>query len=337
MPTLILQAADCDRFLRHADLVAVLERAHVDLARGRAAQPAPVAMRDPREVAVDARALVPMAAYAPTLGRGLVKLLADAPADRALGRPAQRSTVALYDAQDAECLALVDGAVLTRRRTAAVSVLAARTLARPESRVLGLVGAGALAVEHAVAHHEVLGVEEVVVWSRSERSRTAFREAVAARAGDLRVTVVEEVYRVFEAADVVCTLTPAEAPLVGRKLLRPGLHVSAVGSPPRPEFSELAPDVFEDVDRLVVDDHAVARAESGNVRNALAAGTLREDEITCLGAVLTGATHGRRRDSDVTVFNSVGLGLQDLVVLDLLHRRASEAGAGQEISLRPGG
>lgn len=333
MATLILQADDCRRFLRAGDLVDVLGRAHVELATGGAVQPAPVPMRDPRDGTPDARALVPMAAHAPYLGRTLVKLLADAPAERAAGRPAQRSTVALF-ADDAECLALVDGAVITRMRTAAVSVLATRALARPAPRVLGLLGAGPLAVEHAVAHHEVLGVEEVVVWSRSERSREGFVDAVAARAGGLRVTAVEEVYQAVEEADVVCTLTPSERPLVTRKLLRPGLHLSAVGSPPRPEFSELDPDVFEDTDRVVVDDVPVALGESGNVRNALAAGTLRQHEITSLGAVLAGSAAGRVRESDVTLFNSVGLGIQDLAVLDLLHRRAVEAGGAERVRLR---
>lgn len=119
-----------------------------------------------------------------------------------------------------------------------------------------------------------------------------------------------------------------------RKLLRPGLHLSAVGSPPRPEFSELDPDVFEDTDRVVVDDVPVALGESGNVRNALAAGTLRQHEITSLGAVLAGSAAGRVRESDVTLFNSVGLGIQDLAVLDLLHRRAVEAGGAERVRLR---
>jgi len=334
MSTRILLADDCERLLSPGDVVAALERAHLELAGGGAVQPPPIAMRDPRDGAADAPALVPMAALAPYLGRALVKMLADAPANRAAGRPAQRSTVALFAADDAECLALIDGAVLTRMRTAAVSVLATKALARADSAVLGLVGAGPLAVEHAVAHHEVLGLEEVVVWSRSQRSRDTFRTAVAARAGSLRVTGVEEVYQVFETADVVCTLTPSESPLVTAKLLRPGLHLSAVGSPPRPEYSELDPDVFEDIDCVVVDDHAVARGESGNIRNGLTAGTLRDHEITSLGQVLAGTATGRARDSDVTFFNSVGLGLQDLAVLDLLHRRAEAADAGQLISLR---
>ncbi|WP_380156137.1 ornithine cyclodeaminase family protein [Kineococcus sp. R86509] len=335
MTTRILQADDCERLLRRADAVDALERAHTQLARGGAVQPRPLAMRDPHDSAADAPALVPMTALAPYLGRGLVKMLADAPANRALGRAAQRSTAALFATDDAECLALIDGAVLTRMRTAAVSVLATRVLARLDSEVLGLVGAGPLAVEHAVAHHEVLGIKEVVVWSRSQHSLDTFRDAVTARAGGLRVTGVEEVYQVFETADVVCTLTPSESPLVTAKLLRPGLHLSAVGSPPRPEYSELDPDVFEDIDRVVVDDHAVARGESGNIRNGLAAGTLGDHEITSLGEVLAGSAAGRARDSDVTFFNSVGLGLQDLAVLDLLHREAVAADAGQQVSLRP--
>lgn len=341
MSTVVLRDRDCARMLAADGAVervaAALTRVHTELARGGAGQPLPAPGRDPHDRRAQAPAVVPMVGHAPYLQRSAVKLLADAPANRVLGRPAQRSTITLYDSTDAACLAVADGRAITRVRTAVVTALATRALARP-GRVLGLVGAGPLAVEHVRAHRDLTGVREVVVWSRSAASRARFADDVAglvAGLGDaVRVTAVTEVHEVFEAADVVCTLTPAEVPLVSRKLLRPGMHVTALGSPPRPEFSELDPDVFEDVDRVVVDDVDVARHESGNVRGALAAGTLRVGELVTLGAVLAGDVPGRRRDSDVTLFNSVGLGVQDLAVLDLLHREAVADGTGERVALR---
>lgn len=331
MTTVILSPDDCTRLLRPAEVIQALESAHVDLFAGRALQPLPAAMRDPADTSPSAAAVVPMTATAGHLDRTVVKLLVDAPDNRDRGLPAQRSTVALFSTLDASCLAVADGRVLTRIRTAAATVLATRELARPDARVLGLVGAGALAVEHVRLHAELLGFTDVVVWSRSPASRERFVREVPPQ---VRVEGVGDVHEVFDRADVVCTLTPSPQPVVTRKVLRPGLHLAAVGSPPRPEFSELDPDVFEDVDLVVVDDPGVAIHESGNVRNALAAGTLRTSELVPLGAVLAGAAPGRRRDGDVTLFNSVGIGLQDLAVLDLLHRRALEEGVGQAVSLR---
>lgn len=341
MSTIVLGDRDCALLLEAPGVLDRVARAvvaaHVGLHRGTALNPVPAVGRDARAdidgEGVEAPAVVPMTAHDLLRGRSAVKLLADAPANRARGLPAQRSTVALYDSADAACLALADGRSLTRVRTAVVSAVATRALAQP-GRVLGLVGAGALAVEHVRAHAELVGVDEVVVWSRSAASRARFTDDVARRSPQVRVLPVTEVHEVFEAADVVCTLTPADRPLVSRKVLRPGLHVTALGSPPRPSHAELDPDVFEDVDRVVVDDVHVARGESGNVRGGLAAGTLREAELIALGAVLDGAATGRRRPSDVTVFNSVGLGVQDLAVLDLLHREAVAAGTGERVALR---
>lgn len=338
MGTLILTPEQCEALLRPAEVVACLERAHRELALGGATQPAPVpihAAAHATQASPDAPAWIPMAAHAAYLGVVAVKLLADAPANRALGVPAQRSTVALYDAATAECLALVDGRVLTRVRTAAATALATRTLAAPGVRVLGLIGAGALAVEHVRAHAATSELDGVVVWSRTPSSRDRLRAAVEALDVPAPpVKAAESVEEVFASADVVCTLTPAEVPLVSAAMLRPGQHVNAVGSPPRPAFRELEPSALARADVVAVDDVAVAAHESGNVVTALAAGALGRDELVPLGAVLAGLAPGRTAAQQVTVFNSVGIGLQDLAAMHLLHARAVELGVGDVVQLR---
>ncbi|MFN8075572.1 MAG: hypothetical protein U0Q15_09150 [Kineosporiaceae bacterium] len=339
MGTLILTPEQCEALLRPAEVVACLERAHRELATGGATQPAPVPIRAAGDLGPHARpdapAWIPMGAHAAYLGVVAVKLLADAPANRALGVPAQRSTAALFDAATAECLALVDGRVLTRVRTAAATALATRTLAVPGPRVLGLLGAGALAVEHVRAHAATGDLDGVVVWSRTASSRERLRAAVEAL--DVAVPpvkAVDDVAEVFATCDVVCTLTPAEVPLVSADLLRPGLHVNAVGSPPRPAYRELEPSVLARADVLAVDDVAVAAHESGNVVTALAAGAIGVEDLVPLGAVLAGTSPGRTSPEQVSVFNSVGIGLQDLAAMHLLHARALERGVGEVVTLR---
>lgn len=339
MGTLILTPEQCEALLRPAEVVACLERAHRALATGGATQPAPVAIRAAGDLGPHARpdapAWIPMAAHASYLGVVAVKLLADAPANRALGVPAQRSTVALFDAATAECLALVDGRVLTRVRTAAATALASRTLAPRGSRVLGLVGAGALAVEHVRAHAAIGDLDGVVVWSRTASSRDRFRAQVEALdVAAPPVKAANDVAEVFASADVVCTLTPADVPLVSAGLLRPGLHLNAVGSPPRPAYRELEPSVLARADVIAVDDVTVAAHESGNVVAALAAGALGVVDLVPLGAVLAGIAPGRTSPEQVTVFNSVGIGLQDLATMHLLHARALELGIGDLVALR---
>ena len=332
MSTLVLGPQDCETLLRHSDLVDVLAEAHRQLSTGGAVQPAPTTMRDPTDAEPDAPAMVAMTTFAPYLGLVGVKLLVDAPRNRDQGRPAQRSTITAYSADTGECLAVVDGRVVTRVRTAAATALATRTLARPDAGVLGLLGAGNLALEHVRALATVRDLRRVLVWSRTRESS----ERVAAQVNDLGLdaAALPTARDVVEAADVVCTLTPAVAPFVDAAWLRPGTHLNAVGSPPRPSFSEVGPDVFARADVAVVDARAVALAESGNVRRAIEAGALATPLVE-LGDVLAGTAPGRRSPDDVTVFSSVGIGLQDLATVAHLIGAAAASGRGTSFDLRP--
>jgi alanine dehydrogenase len=332
MGTLILTAADCEGLLDHPALIEVLSRAFSELATGGATQPVPSPMRGRDDATIDGAAYVPMPAYAPYLGRYAVKLLADVPSNRSAGLPAQRSTIALWSTDTAACLALADGRIVTRMRTAATTALATATLARPGAEVLGLIGSGALAVEHLLAHREVMPLRQVVVWSRSDTSRDRLRQAIAHL--DVEVRDASDIAQVFQLADVVCSLTPAEQPIVSADMLRPGLHLNAIGSPPRPSYRELEPGVLAAATLVTVDHRPLVQQESGNVRDALASGAVSDEELIELGAILAGLATGREHANDITVFNSVGMGLQDLVALDLLHRRAQERGIGTEIDLR---
>ncbi|MFF3566611.1 ornithine cyclodeaminase family protein [Nocardia jiangxiensis] len=326
MTTLVLTSDECESLLDHRQVMAALERAHAALTTGAAEQPRPAAMRPATADAADPHgpALLPMAAT--WLGLAVVKTLSDIPRNRERGLPAQRSTVALYDAETAECLALIDGRTLTRIRTASATGLATRLLARPGSRVLGLIGAGALALEH-LRSHQCLGYDEVVVWSRSDRTAQVLAEIAPA---DVSVTIAETPGEVVANADVVCTLTPSVDPILTAAELRPGLHINAVGSPPRPHFRELAADVLARANLVVVDALDVALHESGNI----AAGAVDAAALVELGDIVTGAHPGRRGGREVTVFNSVGIGLQDLAAAELARSRARSAGVGREFDLR---
>ncbi len=209
--------------------------------------------------------------------------------------------------------------------------LATAFLARPESRTLGLVGAGGLAVQHTRALNEVLDLETVLVWSRTPATLERYRQAVA----DLGITVksVQTVEEVVRGSDVVCTLTPSRDPLVLGAWFGPGLHVNAVGAPPRPDHREIDGEGLRR-SRVVVDSLATALAKSGEVVLALAEGAVVQADVSVeLGVVTAGLAPGRSDAQEVTLFNSVGLGLQDLAVADLLVERARALGVGTELEL----
>lgn len=325
--TLMLNATSLQAILDMPSTVEAVEQVLADTARGTAAQPTPLAMGVPP---VDSSFIV-MPGVAAGAGLASVKMLADIPSNAGRGLPTQRSLIMLSDHVTGEPLAILDGRVPTRIRTAAVTAVATRHLSRPESSVLGLVGAGALAVAHVEAILCVRPIERVVVWSRSAARIAEFLEAIAHHG--LQVDVSEDVEGVFVDSDIVCTLTPSVEPLVKGEWFRPGVHVNAVGSRPRPGEREIDA-VGMARARVVLDHWGTAEAKSGEYLAALAEGAIVASDIVGeLGQVIAGQLQGRRDALDITLFNSVGVGLSDLAIGRLAYDRAVERGLGQHINL----
>ena len=325
--TLILKASELQALADMPGTIAAVERVFAGLSRGTAVQPAPDSLLLPSS---DARFL-PMAALSGAEELAAVKLLADIPANRESGLPTQRSTIMLVSQLTGETLAILDGKVPTRVRTAAASAVATKLLARPGSTTLGLVGAGALAVAHMEAMLAVLPIENVVVWSRSADTVTAFCGEVSHHG--LNITRVSSVQEVVEAADVLCTLTPAVEPLVKGEWFKPGLHVNAVGSRPRADHREIDSEGMVRA-RVFVDSLATARAKSGGLIIPVTEGVMSFEDVEAeLGDVAAGTRAGRLGDEDVTLFNSVGIGLQDLAIGRLLYDAALSQGIGTHVEL----
>ncbi|MFI6484826.1 ornithine cyclodeaminase family protein [Nonomuraea sp. NPDC050663] len=313
--TLILTRSDVQALIGMPEVIDAVRRAHADHARGLAALPAPPVMRLPGSEA----AFVPMAAASAPAGLASVKLLTDLPG-------AQRSTILAVSAADGGCAAVVDGSTVTRFRTAAATAVATEALARPDSRTLGLIGAGALAHAHLAAIRTVLPIERVVVWSRNPATARAFAAATGAE-------VMDGPEKVIAVSDVVCTLTPSREPLVRGAWFHEGLHVNAVGAPPRPDHREIDSEGVAR-SRVIVDSRSSALHESGDVVIPLAEGVVDAAHVSDeLGEVLVGARPGRSSREQITLFNSMGVGLQDLATVRLLIDTARERGIGTRVDL----
>jgi len=324
--TLVLTHSDIEALIdRHAVYDAV-ERAHADLSAGTACNPAPAVL--PLE---QGGTVLPMAAVATRQRASSVKVLSDMPFNRAAGRPTQRSTILLMSDRTGECEAVLDGRLITAVRTAAASAVATAHLARDSSTTLGLIGAGTLAVEHTRAIARVRSIDKVSVWSRSAATIDEFRRRVHDL--DLRVEHAESPRDVLSTADIVCTLTPSKDPIVHGAWFRPGLHLNAVGAPPRADHREID-GVGMGSARLVVDSRPTALTKSGDVLLAVGEGHLTEDAVAVeLGDVVLDPGLGRRSDEDITLFNSVGIGLQDLVTARILVDAALAADIGTRVEM----
>jgi alanine dehydrogenase len=318
--TLILTRSDVLALLRFTDVIAAVEQAHLDLAHGRAALPPPAC------AALGDATFLAMAAASAPAGLAAVKLLADLPGNR------QRSTVMAVSADSGECAALIDGAALTRFRTAAATAVATRALARPDARVLGLVGTGPLAEAHVHALGAVHRFEEVALWGRTPAKALDLAARITADLG-LPAVVMDGPREVTLASDVLCTLTPSREPVVRGAWFLPGLHVNAVGAPPRPDHREIDTEGVAR-SRVVVDSSATTLHESGEALLPIAEGAVSESHFRLeLGDVLAGLAPGRQSPEQITLFNSVGVGLQDLAAARLLIDEAQRRGLGTRIDL----
>lgn len=324
--TLILTASELEQVIDRRATIDAVQRIFAEIGVGRATQPAPTSMGTP---AGSGRHLL-MAAVSDGTGLAGVKLLSDLPDNASRGLPSQRSAVLVCDRSTGEPLALLDGRVPTRVRTAAASAVATRLLSRPDSRVLGLVGAGALAREHVAALAEVRRFERILVWSRTKERRD---QLIKETDFDGELIACDELESVVEQADVLCTLTPSVEPIIDGSRIPPGQHLNVVGARPRPDEREVDATTMRRAD-VWVDHRATALTKSGDLIMAVAEGALSEQDVVGdLAELATGACPGRTSHDQITLFDSVGVGAEDLAIAHLLYQEATARGLGTAIEL----
>ncbi|HZO96185.1 MAG TPA: hypothetical protein VFB42_02320 [Gaiellaceae bacterium] len=224
-------------------------------------------------------------------------------------------------------LAICDGSYHTVMRTGASAAVSAKWLARPDSKVLAIVGAGHMAEGTIETCNEVFAWDEVRVWSRSQPTLDGFAAKYEGRfAFDLRPST--DLESVVRGADVVVTVTPARGPIVMDEWIGPGTHVAAVGADKGGD-QELDPRILRRA-RIFVDDIRQCRTD-GEINVPLAEGLISEDDVAGeIGQVVTGKLAGRTSDEEVTVFDSTGIALQDSATVPLEYERALAAGVGVE-------
>jgi alanine dehydrogenase len=241
------------------------------------------------------------------------------------------SLMLLFDDEDGSILAIMDAVYITAVRTAAGAALATEKLARPGSRTVGMLGTGTLAWYSVLAHRILCPeLDELVVYSRSAERRDAFAARVAAEVG-IVVRAVGTVEEAVAGADVVITATNAPEPVLLEGHVEPGQHVGAIGI-----RTEIAPAAIARC-RVIGDGHDEALLD-GKFSVALAAGAVAEGDLGPeLGAVLEGLEPGRTNDEEITLFDSSGVAIQDIVCARHAWVRATEDDAGTVVSFADGG
>ena len=225
-------------------------------------------------------------------------------------------------------LAICDGSYHTLMRTGASAAVSAKWLARPDSRVLAILGTGSVGEGTLATCDTVFPWDEVRIWSRSQESVDRFLASEAGRYPHLTLTGTTDARVAVEGADVVVTGTHARAWLVDEAWVKPGAHVAALGADLAGE-QELHPGLLQH-GRIFVDDIRQCIPD-GEINVPLREGLITEDDIAGeIGKVICGALEGRQSDNQITVFDSTGIALQDSATVPLEYERAVANGVGVE-------
>jgi alanine dehydrogenase len=297
-----LDEADVTARLAALDLPALMRSVLIAVARGEAGNPPRAAFTTPSGTWFGA-----MPAWSAGEGGALgAKLVVAIPGNAARGLPTHRAVVVLLDPATGEPSAWIEAEALTRARTAAVSVVATRALARRPRGVHAILGAGAQGQAHLDAFARAGLAERLVVWSR-DRARS---EDLAhnARSRGIEVWIASDADDAVRGADVITTCTAAAAPLFEARSIAADAHVNAVGA--CVAHKRELPAALIGASSLVVDDIAAAHQEAGDVILAVAERAASWDGVISLGEVLADLTTPRA--GRMTVFESLGLGVEDV-------------------------
>lgn len=323
MKMLILNHAQVEQLLPMSECISAMEEALTALARGEAHQPLRTIFRPPEVKGV--LAMMPTFRKDPTPLFGL-KAICVFPGNAAIGKDAHQGGVMLFDGETGELLALVNASAITAIRTAAVSALATRLLAREDAGDLAIIGAGVQARSHLAAMNCVRPLRRVRIASRSIENARKFAEEMQAQCPAL-IEPVETVESAVRGADIIVTATTSRDPVLNREWILPGTHINAIGTfSPKAREVDTATMVAA---RVFVDRRESALNEAGDYLIPANEGAIGPEHILAdLGEVLEGVHSGRTSPAEITLFKSLGLALEDLAAAAHVYRKAQETNAG---------
>lgn len=293
--------ADVRARLRMADLIEAMEQALVEFSAGRVQQP----VRTVFPFGAERSLFGLMPSYVPSLPALGAKLVTVCPGNTGRGLATHQAMIVMLDPLTGIVEAIIDGRYITEVRTAAVSAVSARHLARKDAQVLGILGSGVQARSHFEALGLVREFREVRVWSPTADRLRQFATETGARA-------MENAEAVVRGADVVVAVTASPTPVIQSEWVAEGAHIIAVGSCV-PSQRELDPALVARA-RLIVDSRAAALQEAGDVVMGIAEGRWTAEHIEAE----LGELPRRRNDREITVFKSLGLAVEDLFAAHLV-------------------
>lgn len=323
MKTLILSHDEVVNLLPMKECIDIMRDALIALAAGKVHQPLRTIMKPPGAAGV--MGLMPSYVAGDRAAFGL-KAICVLPGNPAKGLDAHQGAVLLFSADTGELMAMINASAITAIRTAAASGVATDLLAREDASKLAIIGSGLEARSHLAAMAEVRSITSCRIASRQIENARKFAEEVR-RDYSFPIEPVGSVAEALAGADVIVTATSAREPILRREWISPGAHLNVVGAC-TPRAREVGSETMA-ASSLFVDCRESTINESGDYLLALSDGVIGQDHIRAeIGEVLTGERPGRTSAEEITLFKSLGIGIEDLAAADYLYRKASKLKAG---------
>ena len=248
-----------------------------------------------------------------------------------LGLPPGVAVIVLMDLKTSLPLAIMDGTYITAYRTGAAGAVAASVLARSDSSVIGVIGAGTQGRMQVLALQEMFSLTEVRVWDKYEGVAKKYASEMSNTLG-IDVIAYPEQEKVVQGADIVVTVTPSRQPLVKAEWIEEGVHINAIGAD-GPGKQELDPLIVSRADKVVVDSLRQC-VRIGEIQHALAKNLISEEDIHAeIGEILMGKKSGRESEKEITMFDSTGLAAQDIAAAKIVLEQARIRGIGKSVNL----
>lgn len=263
----------------------------------------------------------------PALGAKLVSVF---PENAKHGLETHQALIALFDVGTGTPLALLDGRVITEIRTAAVSALATKLLAPPDARIAAILGTGVQARAHAHALSDVMPLDQLRIWGRNRLQAETLCKAL--RAEGIAARACDSAQGACEGAAVICTVTASGEAVVPSGVISGGVHINAVGAC-TPHKREIPADLMA-LASIVVDSIEGALHEAGDIVMAIADGALpAHPRLTLLADIVAGHAIGRSTPDEITLFESLGIAIEDVACAALVYERARERGFGTTVHM----
>ncbi len=322
MDVRVISQADVERLLPMNECVDLMAEAVATLARGDAVLP----LRHMVWLPDRSGLLGLMPGYLGAPARFGLKIVSIFPGNAGTGFDSHQGAVLLFDPRVGSPLAVIDASSITAIRTAAVSGVATRLLARPDAGDLAILGSGVQAASHLEAMRVVRSLRRVRIWARDPMRLRAFAQRESERHG-IEVEVAPSARAAVEGADLICTTTAAREPILEGGWIGEGAHVNAVGACFK-TARELDTAAVTRA-RVYVDRRESALAESGDILIPIAEGAFDADHLAGeLGQILIREVPGRANAREVTLFKSLGIAVEDLAAAQYVLNQAIAQGVG---------